>query len=158
MTANEQVRFTGELRPMRGGGHAIEVDPWLMASIGAKNRTRVRGSVAGAPYRSNLVSMGGTLLLGVHKATVQAAGASIGDTVEVTVVVDSDALPEDAVPDVLDAALRRSKPAHAAWERMPPSHRREYVRHILEAKKGETRVRRVAAAIDDMIEWGASRP
>jgi uncharacterized protein YdeI (YjbR/CyaY-like superfamily) len=102
--------------------------------------------------------MGGTLLLGVHKAAVQTAGASIGDTVEVTVVVDTDPLPEDAVPDFLDAALRRSKPARAAWERMPPSHRREYVRHILEAKKDETRVRRVAAAIDDMIEWGASRP
>jgi hypothetical protein len=158
MTASKQVRFTGELRSMRGGGHAIEVDPALMASIGAKNRTRVRGSVAGASYRSNLVSMGGTLLLGVHKSTVQATGASIGDTVEVRVAVDTDPLPEDTVPDVLAAALRRSKPASAAWERMPPSHRREYVRHILDAKKDETRARRVASAIDGMIEWGTSRP
>jgi len=158
MTASTQVRFTGELRSMRGGGHAIEVDPELMASIGAKNRTRVRGAIGGASYRSNLVSMGGTLLLGVHKATVLAAGASIGDTVDVTVLLDPDPLPEDAVPDDLAAAMRRSNPAGAAWERMPPSHRREYVRHILEAKKDETRARRVAAAIDAMVEWGTSRP
>jgi hypothetical protein len=143
---------------MRGGGHAIEVDPELMASIGAKSRTRVQGSIAGAPYRSNLVSMGGTLLLGVHKATVQAAGASIGDVVDVNLSLDTEPLPEDTVPDILENALRRSTPARAAWDRMPPSHRREYVRHILEAKKDETRTRRVAAAIDAMIEWGNSRP
>jgi Bacteriocin-protection, YdeI or OmpD-Associated/Domain of unknown function (DUF1905) len=157
MTANGRVRFTGELRSMRGGGHAIEVDPELMASIGAKSRRRVRGSIAGTPYRSNLVSMGGTLLLGVHKATVKAAGSSIGDALDVTMSLDTEPLPEDTIPDILEDALRRSTPARAAWDRMPPSHRREYVRHILEAKKDETRARRVEAAIDAMLEWGNSR-
>jgi hypothetical protein len=68
----------------------VEVDPKLAATIGAKHRTRVRGTVGGADYRSNLVSMGGRLFLGVHKATLAAAGIDTGDTVAITMAVDDE--------------------------------------------------------------------
>ena len=50
--------------------------------------TRVRGTLEGTGYRSNLASMGGRLVLGVHKATLQAAGRDTGDTVRVTMELD----------------------------------------------------------------------
>ncbi len=56
-----------------------------------------------------------------------------------------------------DAAkiLARHPGARAAWDRMAPSHRREHVEAILDAKKPETRIRR----IDRMIEkLGSVRP
>ena len=53
------------------------------------------------------------------------------------------------VPLYFTAALKKSKKAFAAFDALPPSHRREYVQWITEAKTEETRDRRMAQA----IEW-----
>jgi hypothetical protein len=151
------VEFSGELLAMHGGGHAVAVDPAVAAGIGAKHRSRVKGTFAGAPFRSNLVSMGGGLLLGVHKATVQAAGVAIGDTVEVVMQPDADPLPNDVMPPELQEALNKNEAARSAWSKMTPSHRREYVGYITEAKRPETRARRVASSVQRMIEGGKLR-
>lgn len=137
---------------MRGGGHAVAVDPDVAAEIGVKHRSRVRGTFGGAPFRSNLVSMGDGLLLGVHKATVKAAGVAIGDTVKIVMEPDAEPLPNDVVPPELAAALKTNPAARAAWEQLAPSHRREYVGYITEAKKPETRARRANGSIERMVE------
>jgi hypothetical protein len=54
---------------------------------------------------------------------------------------------EVVVPDDLAAALAGSPAARAAFEKLPPSHRREYVESIAETKKPETRARRIAQAL-----------
>jgi hypothetical protein len=51
---------------------------------------RVKGTLGGTGYRSNLAKMGGRLILGVHKATLQAAGKDTGDTVEITIEPDTE--------------------------------------------------------------------
>jgi uncharacterized protein YdeI (YjbR/CyaY-like superfamily) len=66
--------------------------------------------------------------------------------------VDTERLPNDVVPPELESRLRRSKKARAAWEALAPSHRREYVGHINEAKRSETRERRADAAIEQLLE------
>jgi hypothetical protein len=151
------VTWSGELLAMRGGGHAVAVDPDVAAEIGAKHRSRVRGTFGGAPFRSNLVSMGGGLLLGVHKATVKAAGVAIGDTVTIVLEPDAEPLPNDVVPPELAAALETDPAARAAWEQLAPSHRREYVGYIAEAKKPETRARRASSSIERMVEKAKDR-
>lgn len=82
------VTFEAVVESARGGGHVVEVDRALADRIGAKHMTRVRGTLDGAEYRSNVASMGGRLVLGVHKATLAAAGRDTGDTVSVTMSVD----------------------------------------------------------------------
>jgi len=154
---SDKVRFRATVEDARGGGHVVEVDPAIAGRIGAKHRTRVRGTLAGAAYRSNLVSMGGRLVLGVHKATLQAAGTLPGDSVAITMAVDTEPLPNDEVPEALARALRRNAAARGAWASMPPSHRREYVGYVLKAKREETRARRVEASITRMIEWAEAR-
>lgn len=146
------VTFIGELLSMRGGGHAVSVDPAVAARIGAKHRSRVKGTLGGATFRSNLVSMGGGLLLGVHKATVQAAGVSVGAPVRIVMEPDDAPRETDTVPPELAAALGKSKAAAGAWEKLAPSHRREYIGYITEAKREETRARRVARTIETLVE------
>ncbi|MFO0710003.1 MAG: YdeI/OmpD-associated family protein [Sandaracinus sp.] len=51
------------------------------------------------------------------------------------------------VPDELADGLRKDKAANATWKTLAPSHRREYVTWITEAKKPETRSRRIAQAL-----------
>ena len=60
--------------------------------------------------------------------------------------------PEAKTPPDLAAALKKNKKAAAAWDGFPPSHRREYVQWITEAKADETRKRR----LDQAIDWIAS--
>ena len=149
--------FVGALEAVGRGGHAIALSPDVAAAIGAKGRSRVRGTIGPAPYRSNLVSMGGRLFLGVHKATVQAAGARPGMLVTVTMAMDREPLPNDTVPRELSTLLKKSAKARAAWAKMPPSHRRAFVGNIVEAKQADTRARRAKAAITRMVEWAAER-
>lgn len=59
------------------------------------------------------------------------------------------------VPPYLIAALKKNKKALAAFEKFPPSHRREYVAWITEAKRDATRERRVATAVEWMAEGKA---
>jgi uncharacterized protein YdeI (YjbR/CyaY-like superfamily) len=60
--------------------------------------------------------------------------------------------PEAEVPNDLRAALAACPPAQAAFTAFAPSHRRDYVEWIVEAKKDDTRARRLAQAIDWMAQ------
>ncbi|HEX6533623.1 MAG TPA: YdeI/OmpD-associated family protein [Gemmatimonadaceae bacterium] len=60
------------------------------------------------------------------------------------------------VPSDLAAALRANRKAAATFDAFSPSHRREYVEWITEAKGEATRARRLAAAVEWMAE-GKSR-
>ena len=56
------------------------------------------------------------------------------------------------VPDYFLAALSKNKKALAAFENFIPSHKREYVEWITEAKREETRAKRIQTA----LEWLAN--
>jgi len=56
------------------------------------------------------------------------------------------------VPDDLQNALVKNKKALAAFEKFPPSHKREYIAWITEAKTEATRTRRLETAIEWMAE------
>jgi uncharacterized protein YdeI (YjbR/CyaY-like superfamily) len=55
---------------------------------------------------------------------------------------------EQPVPSELVNALAADDAARAAFETLPPSHRREYENWVDEAKKPETRERRAAQAVE----------
>lgn len=57
------------------------------------------------------------------------------------------------VPADFAKALAARPAAEAKFAKMPPSHQREYVEAILEAKKPETRARRIAGAIEMIVAW-----
>ena len=57
-----------------------------------------------------------------------------------------------AVPADLRAALKKNGRARKTFEGFSPSHRREYVEWIVEAKRKETRKRRIATAVEWMAE------
>ena len=53
----------------------------------------------------------------------------------------------DETPPDLEAALAADPAAAAGWRTWPPSHRRQYTYWILDAKRAETRARRVAEVV-----------
>jgi len=62
-------------------------------------------------------------------------------------------LPE---PPELTTALKKNKKARTAFDAFPPSHRREYIEWITEAKTDATREKRIATTVEWLVE-GKSR-
>ena len=60
--------------------------------------------------------------------------------------------PLPVVPPDLIAALKKNRKAQATFDAFAPSHKREYVDWITEAKRPETRARRLAQAVEWMAE------
>jgi hypothetical protein len=90
------VAFTGTLESARGGGHVVPVDDDVIGSIGAKHMSRVAGTLEGASFRSSVVRYGGRMYLGVHKATIKAAGVAVGDQVKIEMSLDTEPREGDA--------------------------------------------------------------
>jgi uncharacterized protein YdeI (YjbR/CyaY-like superfamily) len=99
---------------------------------------------------------GGRVCLGVHKATREAAGKTFGDRVHIEVERD-DAPREVDVPDELSQALSRDSVAREVYEGLSFTHRNEYARWVAEAKKPETRARRVEQTLE-MLRAGVNTP
>ena len=57
-------------------------------------------------------------------------------------------------PDIA-AALTATQDAKKRFEHLPPSHRREYLNWIAEAKKPATRQKRIAGMIEKLTETAA---
>ena len=56
------------------------------------------------------------------------------------------------VPDDLALALKKHKAAKATFDAFPPGCKREYIEWIVEAKREDTRAKRLAQALEWMAE------
>jgi hypothetical protein len=63
------------------------------------------------------------MYLGVHKATVEKGGLAVGDSVEVTIELDTEPREID-IPGELERALEANAKAKTAWDALSPSHKR----------------------------------
>ena len=108
---------------------------------------KVQAVIAGQPYRGSLMPMGdGTYCLGVLKSIQEAAGVKQGDTV--TVELELDQAPRVvALPADLAKAIARDKKASAAWDKLSFTDKKEMARGLEEAKRTETRERRLASVL-----------
>ena len=140
-------RFTAELEAGRGGGAMVLVPPEIAAALGGLRQMRMVGTINGVPYQSSTMPYGGRgLFLGVHKATREAAGVMPGELVDI--VVSRDDRPRVVeIPAELVAALAADPAARAAFDRLSFTNRKEMAGSVAEAKRPETRERRLAAAM-----------
>ena len=131
-----------------GTGTYIQVPRGLNATLGLKGRPKVQAVIAGHPYRGSLMPAGdGTFVLGVLKAIQESAGVTRGDTI--TVELDLDTAPRVIEPPQdLARALARNKKAAAAWEKLSYTSKREIAQGFEEAKRPETRGRRLTATME----------
>lgn len=143
------VKFNGTLTatPRGGGGTLVPVPRDVAAKLGLKGMPKIQAVIAGQPYRGSLMPMGdGTSCLGVLKSIQEAAGVGSGDTIEVLLELDTAPRTVEPPPD-LARALAQDKKMAASWEKLSFTNKKEMGRSLEEAKKPETRERRLAAAI-----------
>ena len=140
------MKFEVELTA-HGAGAFIRVPRDVSAKLGFKGRPKVKAVIAGVPYRGSLMPMGdGTFGLGVLKSIQEAKGIDVGDVITVELEPDTEERTVEAPAD-LDAELSRDANAAAAWERLSYTNKKEIARSLEEAKRPETRERRLKAAL-----------
>lgn len=145
---SEPQRFRAELRSAGdSGGAGFDVPLDVAAALSDAKRPPVTVTINGFEFRTRLAVYGGQPMVGVSKANRAGAGIDIGDAFDVLIAVDT-APREIAVPPDLAEALAEEPAAAGTFDRLSFSHRREYVQWITEAKRPETRARRVADALE----------
>lgn len=133
-----------------GPAGSIELTEEQAASLGTAKQPPVVVTIGQRSVRVRVSRMGGSPCVFLSKASRAALGVEIGDEVEVTVALDVEErviVPPDRIQDRLDAdpALR------AAWEKLPYSHQREWAMAVDEAKKDETKQRRVDQMVKKLL-------
>jgi len=150
-----RIQFRAQLQP-RGAAAAVVLDEDQVAAVGeGPKRFPVVATVNGYTWRTTVTRMGGEFLLGLNREVRGGADVASGDEVDVILELDLEQR-EVEVPEALAVALRSDPKAKATFDRMAYTHRKEYARWIADAKRDETRVRRVQQALD-MIKAGKTR-
>lgn len=139
-------QFEAIIESGAGGGAYVAVPGEVVAALGGGGRIPVAAAFDGVEYRGSIADMGSGPCLGVLKAIRTELGKQPGDRVVVTVARD-DAERTIEVPDDLAAALRTSGLADAFAE-LSYSRRREHVTAVTEAKRAETRARRITKVVE----------
>ncbi|KIA59473.1 YdeI/OmpD-associated family protein [Nocardia vulneris] len=138
------AEFVGTVESALGGGAFVAVPAAVSAALGG-GRVPVRATFDGIEYRGSIVDMGSGPCLGVLKAIRTQLGKGPGDTVLVTVERD-DIERTVEVPDDLAAALHAAG-LRAAFDELSYSRRREHVTSVVDAKREDTRTRRIAKVV-----------
>jgi len=115
--------------------------------FGTKGIVPINATFDGVPYAGSLIKCGNPLhMLGVLKTIREQIGKAPGDTVEVVVWKD-EALRTVEVPAQFENLLKREG-LLPVFEKLSYTHRKEYCRWITDAKKVETRLRRLEKAVE----------
>lgn len=93
--------------------------------------------------------MGGPACIGLSKAARKTLQVEIGDEVEVRVELDT-AERTVEVPEDLAAALAEEPAAQTAWQKLSYTRRKEIANGLTEAKRPETRHRRLVNALNEL--------
>ena len=132
----------------------VEV-PLDVRDVFGEARPPVRGTVNGVPFRTRVAVYGGKSYLGFNRDIRHAAGIGDGDDVEIELERD-EAPREVEVPAAFAEALEQGG-VRAEFDALSFTHRKEYVRWIEEAKRDETRERRLAKSVE-MLRDGVKTP
>ena len=116
--------------------------PFDVEEVFGAKRVPVKAVVNGAEYRGTIARMGGKYMLGIPKVFREAAGIKAGDNIVVTLERDIDERTVVIPPD-LSKEMKKDKALKDAWDALSFTIRKENARDIEEAKRPETRARRL---------------
>ncbi len=124
--------------------------PFDPKAVFGKARAPVCVTLNGYSFRSTIAAMGGPPFVPLRRSHREAAGLEGTETLMVTLALDTD--PREITPPLdLAERLRASPPAWERWQELSYTHQRECVEAVEAAKKPETRERRIAGALQQLL-------
>lgn len=143
--ATPDVVFKGTVQ-RHGSAGFIEL-PFDPRELFGKVRAPVKVTVNGYTFRTTIAAMGGPPCVGMRTSYREAAGLEGGERIEVRVALDDEPRVVSPPADLV-RALKAAPPAWDRWRELSYTHQREHAEAVEEAKKPETRARRVAKAVE----------
>lgn len=125
--------------------------PFDVEKVFGAKRVPVRGTINGAEFRSTIMRMNGRFMMAVPQKLREAANAKGGDTIEVVIERDAEQRIIEPTED-LAKALNENSDAKSIWEKLSFTHKKEYVSAIENAKRPETRIRRLEKTIEELLK------
>lgn len=120
--------------------------PFDVEKVFGAKRVPVKVLINGADYRGSVVRMSGKYMLGIPKVFRDAAGIKAGDKITVEMERDTEERTVEIPKDFEDAMKKAG--VLDKFSKMSFTHRKEYARDVREAKREETRNRRIEKAIE----------
>jgi Bacteriocin-protection, YdeI or OmpD-Associated/Domain of unknown function (DUF1905) len=114
-------------------------------AVFGKLRAPVKVTLNGYTYRSTIAAMGGPPFIPLRQSHREAAGLEGGETIDLRLDLDTEKRVVKPPTDFVKAL--RAASALDRWEALSYTHQREHVEAIEEAKKPETRARRIERAV-----------
>jgi Bacteriocin-protection, YdeI or OmpD-Associated/Domain of unknown function (DUF1905) len=154
--AMKKYKFKAKIEAGEGGGAYVLFPYDSVKEFATKGKVPVKATIDGARYQGSLIKYGHPLhSLGILKAVREQIGKGPGDTIEVVVWKDDEVRTVE-VPAEFEKLMKKAG-LLPVFEKLSYTHRKEYCRWITEAKKQETRSKRLEKAIE-MLKAGVSTP
>jgi hypothetical protein len=152
----KQYKFKATIEPAIAGNAYVLFPYDTHKEFGTCGRVPVKVSFDGVPYTGTMVKYGHPQhMVPLVRAVREQIGKVAGDTVSVMVERD-DAVRTVEVPPEF-SKLMKKEGALAAFEKLSYTHKKEYCRWIIQAKREETRTDRLKKAVE-MLKAGARTP
>jgi len=152
----KKYTFTAKIEAGPGGGAFIYFPYDVQKEFGTKGKVPIHATFDCIAYTGSLIRYGAPQhMLGILKAIREQLGKNPGGTVDVVLWKD-EAVRTVEVPADFAALLKKEK-LQATFDQLSYTHRKEYRRWITEAKKEETRARRLAKSVE-MLHRGIKTP
>lgn len=146
------VRFETVLQRPEGEATTTFIEiPIDVRAVFGRARPPVNVTINGFTYRSTVAVYGDGYFLPVNRENRAGADVDAGDRVTVELSSDDAERTVDVPPD-LAAGLDADPPIRARFDALSFSHRREFVRWVSEAKRPETRERRIRETVSRLRE------
>ncbi len=118
---------------------------------------KIKATFDGIPYRGSIVRMGSPdHILLIRKDIRAKIGKSFGEMVDVCLEEDTEARTVE-LPADFEAAMKCETAVLEFYKKLSYTHQKEYVNWIVEAKREDTRKRRIAKAVEMMKDGKKSR-
>jgi hypothetical protein len=152
----KKYSFKAEIYPGEGGGAYVLFPYDVETEFGTKGKVPVKATFDGVPYTGSLIKYGNPQhLLGVSKAIREQLGKQLGDMIDVQLWKDEEVRTIE-VPVEFQRLLKKEG-LLPLFDKLSYTHRKEYCRWITDAKKEETRLRRLEKAVE-MLRKGVKTP
>jgi bacteriocin resistance YdeI/OmpD-like protein/uncharacterized protein DUF1905 len=137
-----------------GTAVGMEVPTEVVEGLGQGKRPPVKVTINGSTFRTTVGAMGGRSMIAINATNRAATKVSGGETVEVTLELDTESR-ELPVPADLAKALKANASAKKRFDGPTASKKKAIIVSIEGAKTEDTRQRRLDKALSD-LEAGAA--
>jgi len=132
-----------------GNNTGIEVSEKILETLDGGKKPLVVVTINNYTYRSAVGKMGNKYMISLSAENRKNSNVKGGDTVEITVELDTAPRTID-IPTDLQKALDKNKTAKANFEILAPSKKKAIVLSLTDAKTEETRNKRLEKIIESL--------